>query len=286
MLGSCAVARVFERTASSFDRLVQVVAFKSGSILEGPGRIQDDSAPFGERLGNGNTFQTVREYLSVVERNVYNLVAAGAVVQPQTQLLLEILRERGDEMDVDRMKSFILRLGDELSAAQQAAGITSEDFQQIEAECATAAGRAAVERRVEAAEKVMFQAMQLANEKRVEPVVPKMNKRLRKEKRRHKEATLVAAVGSAAVEAVAVRAATVEAVDIDGVVTATEQVHVGGTHLVDQNVLGTALAAVMADVVRMEEVETSPVPMCGVFGAAAESMQQCGDTCIQLVQTM
>ena len=50
--------------------------------------------------------------------------------------------------------------------------ITSEDFQQIEAECATAAGRAAIQLRVGAAEKVMFQAMQLANEKRVEPVVP------------------------------------------------------------------------------------------------------------------
>ena len=112
------------------------------------------------RLGNGSTFQTVRVYLGVVERNVYSLVAAGAVVQPQTQLLLEILRERGDEMDVDRMKSFILRLGNELNAAQQVAGITSEDFQRIEAECATNAGRAAVERRVEAAEKVMFQAMQ------------------------------------------------------------------------------------------------------------------------------
>ena len=86
------------------------------------------------RLGNGSTFQTVREYLGVVERNVYSLVAAGAVVQPQTQLLLEILRERGDEMNVDKMKSFILRLGNELNAAQQVAGITSEDFQRIEAD--------------------------------------------------------------------------------------------------------------------------------------------------------
>ena len=116
------------------------------------------------RLGNGSAFQTVREYLGVVERNVYSLVAAGAVVQPQTQLLLEILRERGDEMDVDRMKSFILRLENELNAAQQVAGITSEDFQRIEAECATNAGRAAVGRRVEAAEKVMFRAMQPADE--------------------------------------------------------------------------------------------------------------------------
>ena len=69
-----------------------MVAFKSGSILEGPGRIQDDSAPFGELIplstastsvwtlperapprplllllclavGNGSTFQTVREHL-------------------------------------------------------------------------------------------------------------------------------------------------------------------------------------------------------------------------------
>ena len=80
------------------------------------------------RLGNGSTYQTVRAYLDIVGRNVYSLVAAGAVVQPQTQLLLEILRERGDEMDVDRMKSFILRLGNELNAAQQVAGVTSEDF--------------------------------------------------------------------------------------------------------------------------------------------------------------
>ena len=52
----------------------------------------------------------------------------------------------------------------------------------------------------------------------------------------------------------------------------------GDTHLVDQNVLGTTLAAVMADVVRMEEVGTSPVPMCGLLGAATESTQQCNDT--------
>ena len=48
-----------------------------------------------------------------------------------------LVRERGDEMDVDRMKSFILRLGNELDAAQQAAGVTSESFRRIKAECTT-----------------------------------------------------------------------------------------------------------------------------------------------------
>ena len=38
--------------------------------------------------------------------------------------------------------------------------ITSDDFQQIEAECATAAGMANVERRVDAAQKKMFDALQ------------------------------------------------------------------------------------------------------------------------------
>ena len=61
-----------------------------------------------------------------------------------------------------------------MCAAQQTAGIISEDFQQIEAECATAAGRAAIKRRAEAAEKVLFKAIQLVNEKRVEPELPKM----------------------------------------------------------------------------------------------------------------
>ena len=33
------------------------------------------------RLGNGSVYQTVREYLEIVGRNAYNLMAAGAVVQ-------------------------------------------------------------------------------------------------------------------------------------------------------------------------------------------------------------
>ena len=57
---------------------------------------------------------------------------------------------------------------------------------------ATPAGRAAVKRRVEAAEKVMFEVMQPVDEQRV---VPKMNKRLREEKQhgpQREEASLVA----------------------------------------------------------------------------------------------
>jgi hypothetical protein len=139
------------------------------------------------------------------------------------------------------MKSFILRLGDELNAAQQAAGITSEDFQRIEAECATATGRAAVERRVEAAEKVMYQAMQLANEKRVEPVVPKMNKRLRKKKQRREEAVLVA-----------VNTAATEAVDRAVFGAAAEFVIGADTVSVSESVLAVVLKQVLRDVVRVD----------------------------------
>ena len=107
------------------------------------------------RLGNGSTFQTVRDYLEVVGRNAYSLVAAGAVVQPQTQMLISLLSERGDEMDVGQMRKLILRLGGELGTAQQVAGVTAEDFQRVEADCATAAGLAEVEQRVGAVNKMM-----------------------------------------------------------------------------------------------------------------------------------
>ena len=60
------------------------------------------------------------------------MVAAGAVVQPQTQILISLLSERGDEMDVGQMRKLILRLGDELGAAQQVAGVTAEDFPKSE----------------------------------------------------------------------------------------------------------------------------------------------------------
>ena len=95
--------------------------------MEGPGKIRMTVL----RLGNGSTFQTVREYLDVVGRNAYSLVAAGAVVQPQTQMLISLLSERGDEMDVGQMRKLILRLGDELGAAQQVAGVSAEDFQRV-----------------------------------------------------------------------------------------------------------------------------------------------------------
>ena len=85
------------------------------------------------------------------------------MVAPETQLLINLLHEKGDEMNVDQMRSLILRLGNELGAAQQAAGVTGRDFQRIEAECAhatAAAGMANVERRVDAAQKKMFDALQ------------------------------------------------------------------------------------------------------------------------------
>ena len=122
--------------------------------MEGPGKIRMTVL----RLGNGSTFQTVREYLDVVGRNAYSLVAAGAVVQPQTQMLISLLSERGDEIDVGQMRKLILRLGDELGAAQQVAGVSAEDFQRVEAECATAAGLAEVERRVDVVSKMLFDA--------------------------------------------------------------------------------------------------------------------------------
>ena len=50
-------------------------------------------------LGGGHAFQS--EYLDIVSRNAYSLMAAGAVVAPETQLLISLLHEKGDEMNVD-----------------------------------------------------------------------------------------------------------------------------------------------------------------------------------------
>ena len=46
-------------------------------------------------LGNGREYGTVCEYLDILGRNAYSLMAAGAVVQPQTQFLISLLSERG-----------------------------------------------------------------------------------------------------------------------------------------------------------------------------------------------
>ena len=209
-----------------------------GSILEGPGKIKNDCAP------SGSTFQTVREYLDVVGRNAYSLMAAGAVVQPQTQLLISLLSERGDEMDVGQMRKLILRLGGELGAAQGLAGVTGEDFRRVEAECATAAGLAQVERRVDAVNKMMFDAS--ANVQRgVEESKKKktLNKRLRKKQRR--EADAMAA-------AVTVDAAAVEAVAATENATGNPMVTDVGDTMVGEDAVATTLAAVLAEVVRTE----------------------------------
>ena len=55
------------------------------------------------RVG-GCEYQTVRKYLDIVSRNAYSLVAAGAMVAPETQLLISLLHENGDEMGVDQMR--------------------------------------------------------------------------------------------------------------------------------------------------------------------------------------
>ena len=98
------------------------------------------------RVG-GCEYQTVRKYLDIVSRNAYSLVAAGAMVAPETQLLISLLHENGDEMGVDQMRVLIIRLGIELGAAQRAVGVTDRDFQRVKTECATPAGMENVGRR-------------------------------------------------------------------------------------------------------------------------------------------
>ena len=150
------------------------------------------------RLGNGSVYQTVREYLEIVGRNAYSLMAAGAVVQPQTQFLIGLLSGRGDEMDVGQMRKLMVRLGDELGAAQQLAGVTDEDFRRVEAECATAAGLREVERRVDAVVKGQFDGTASSEVPKCEQVPvttkeKKLNKRLRKKQRKREQAALDAA---------------------------------------------------------------------------------------------
>ena len=93
---------------------------------------------------------TVREYLAVVVQNGWVAVAAGVVICQHTQLLIRLLHDHGDEMDVRKMRPLMLQLADEMESAQQAAGVTSNDMQQIALETATTAGEEAVARRVDA----------------------------------------------------------------------------------------------------------------------------------------
>jgi hypothetical protein len=175
-------------------------------------------------------------------------MAAGAVVQPQTQMLISLLSERGDEMDVGQMRKLILRLGDELGAAQQVAGVTAADFQRVEAECATAAGLAEVERRVDAVSKMLFDAsatqetdVQVGAESKKEKKEKKLIKRLRKKQRKREQAALDAAMHGAAVEAV------------DGVATAESATEIllgqhVGTNVNDNSMLEAALMAALTEV--------------------------------------
>ena len=99
----------------------------------------------------GRQYESVREYLEIVQRNAWMAVAAGVVVCTHTQLLMQLLYQNGDDMDAASLRRLTMQLGEELGAAQQTAGVTSEDLQRVGVEMSTVAGDTAVVKRFEVA---------------------------------------------------------------------------------------------------------------------------------------
>ena len=97
----------------------------------------------------GATFETVAQYLHVVQQNAFTAVAAGVVVHQHTCMLMADLRECADDMPVEDVQAGLSQLAAEFAAAYKAAGVGREELRQVAAESASGPeGRAAIQRRV------------------------------------------------------------------------------------------------------------------------------------------
>jgi len=97
----------------------------------------------------GVEYETVAQYLAVVQKNHFFAMAAGVVVHQHTRVLVADLHRRGDDMSVEGVQTGLQQLAAELAAAYKAAAVGPTEIQRVVVESASGPeGRAAVQGRV------------------------------------------------------------------------------------------------------------------------------------------
>ena len=86
---------------------------------------------------DGKTFETVAQYLHVVQHNAFTAVAAGVVVHQHTRMLMADLRDRADDMQVKDVRAGLSQLSAEFVAAYKAAGVRSKELRRVGEEYAS-----------------------------------------------------------------------------------------------------------------------------------------------------
>ena len=101
------------------------------------------------KVSGGTEYETVRQYLDVVQKNQFVAVAAGVVVHQHTRVLMADLHRCGDVLSAEDVREGVQQLTAELAAAYKAAAVGLADLQRVAAELSSGTqGKAAVDRRV------------------------------------------------------------------------------------------------------------------------------------------
>ena len=101
------------------------------------------------KVPGGTEYETVRQYLDVVQKNQVFAVAAGVVVHQHTRVLMADLHRCGDDLSAEDMRAGVQQLAAELAAAYKAAAVGLADLQRVAVELSSGPqGKAAVDRRV------------------------------------------------------------------------------------------------------------------------------------------
>ena len=97
-------------------------------------------------------YETVQQYVDVVQKKQFVAVAAGVVVHQHTRVLMADLHRRGDNMSAADVRAGLQQLAAELAAASKAAAVGPAEIRRVVAELSSGPqGKAAVEGRVAAA---------------------------------------------------------------------------------------------------------------------------------------
>ena len=101
------------------------------------------------KVPGGTEYETVRQYLDVVQKNQAFAVAAGVVVHQHTRVLMADLHRCGDSLSEADVREGVQQLTAELAAAYEAAAVGLAELQRVVVEKQSGPqGKAAVDRRV------------------------------------------------------------------------------------------------------------------------------------------
>ena len=94
-------------------------------------------------------YETVQQYVGMVQKNQFVGVAGGVVVHQHTRVLMADLHRCGDDLSAEDMRAGVQQLAAELAAAYKAAAMGPTELQRVVVELSSGPqGKAAVDRRV------------------------------------------------------------------------------------------------------------------------------------------